>query len=115
MERLIRQRAGEIFGALSHPTRLRMVELLLNDEKTVNDIAATLGLLQSGTSQHLAVLTRAGVLSVEQRGASRCYRVRGPRVGRILSLIEEFCGVHGLEGSAEDDEGTVLAERDGLR
>jgi ArsR family transcriptional regulator len=98
----IRLRASEIFGALSHPTRLRIVELLQDGEKTVGDIAATLGLMQSGTSQHLAILARAGVLSVDQRGSLRFYRLRGPRVGRILALIEEFCSVHSLEGYAED-------------
>jgi DNA-binding transcriptional ArsR family regulator len=104
MDRYVRERAGALFAALGHPTRLRIVELLLSQEKTVNEIATTLGVLQSGTSQHLAVLTRAGVLVVEQRGASRFYRVRGPRVARILALIEEFCTVHNLYGAEDAPE-----------
>jgi DNA-binding transcriptional ArsR family regulator len=117
MDKHIRERAGALFGALAHPTRLRIVELLLEGEKTVNDIAATLGVLQSGTSQHLAILTRAGVLVVEQRGSSRYYRVRGPRVARILTLIEEFCTVHGLYGTddaAEPEEAVSLTGPAGI-
>ena len=91
-----RQRARQLFGALAHPARLRIAELLCHGEQTVNEIAAALDLSQSGTSQHLAILTRAGVLVVEPRGAARIYRVRGPRIARILTLIEEFCETHEL-------------------
>jgi ArsR family transcriptional regulator len=97
-----RERAGLLFGALSHPTRLRIVELLSSGEKTVNEIAGALEISQSGTSQHLAILTRVGVLVVEPQGVTRHYRVRGPRIVRILGLIEEFCELHSLYGQAEE-------------
>jgi len=102
MNTLIRERASRIFAALSHATRLRIIEQLCTGEKTVNEIAADLHLGQSGTSQHLAVLTRAGLLAVEQHGVSRVYRLRGPRIQRILDLIAEFCEVHELYGSPEE-------------
>lgn len=77
--------------------------MLCEGEKTVNDITTMLDLSQSGTSQHLAVLTRAGVLVVEPRGAARLYHVRGPRIERILALIDEFCEAHELYGLPEDN------------
>ena len=104
MNDLICQRASQLFTSLSHPTRLRIAELLCTGEKTVNEIAAELHFSQSGTSQHLAILTRAGVLVVEQRGVSRFYRVRGPRIQRILDLIVEFCHTHELYGMPTDSE-----------
>lgn len=104
MDKQIRERATSLFAALAHPTRLRIVELLIDDGCTVNEIAAAVNSSQSGTSQHLAVLTRAGVLTVEPRGSSRTYRVRGPRIERIIALIEEFCRVHALYGPGVDDE-----------
>jgi len=75
----------------------------LAGEKSVGDIAASVGIGQSGASQHLALLARAGVVVAEARGTSRIYRVRGPRIGRIVSLIEEFCHVHHLYGSVESE------------
>jgi ArsR family transcriptional regulator len=102
MESAVRERAGQLFAALSHPTRLRIVELLCSTEMTVKEVASALNQGQSGTSQHLAILARAGILTVEPRGASRRYRVRGPRISRILGLIEEFCTVHELYGNAEE-------------
>ena len=103
MDRFIRERSSMLFAALANPTRLRIVELLLNGEKNVNDIASSLDIQQSSASQHLAVLTRAGVLVVEPRGTMRCYRVRGPRIAKILGLIEEFCSVHSLYGFEDAD------------
>ena len=101
MNGAIRERAAVIFAALSHPTRLRILELLLGGERTVNEVAASLGLQQSLASQHLAVLTRAGILTFTPRGSARAYRVRGPRIALILELIEAFCNMHHLRG--EDD------------
>jgi ArsR family transcriptional regulator len=96
-----RERASQLFAALGNPTRLRIVELLLAGERTVNDVAASLNLQQSSASQHLAVLTRAGVLQVAPRGTARIYSVRGPRIASIVALIEEFCHVHQLYGTEE--------------
>lgn len=108
MDTQTRERAGQLFAALSHPARLRIVELLCQGERPVNDIAQELDLSQSGTSQHLAVLTRAGVLKVEPQGTTRIYRVRGPRIPHILTLIEEFCHINQLYGAPieEDPEET---------
>ena|SRR5260370_20402444 len=99
-----RERASQLFAALSNPSRLRIVELLCDQEMSVNQICDALSLNQSATSQNLATLTRAGILKVEQQGASRIYRIRGPRIPRILALIEEFCQIHELYGIAKETE-----------
>ena len=108
-----RERASQLFAALSNPSRLRITELLCHAEMSVNEICAELHLGQSATSQNLAALTRAGALVVEHRGANRIYRVRGPRIARILGLIEEFCQVHDLYGVQEGhDEALNASDRD---
>lgn len=96
-----RERSCELFHALSNPVRLRIVEAVIEGEKSVGEIAAAVGIGQSGASQHLALLARAGVLVPESKGTSRIYRVRGPRIAQIVSLIEEFCHVHRLYGSVD--------------
>ena len=110
MNNPIRERACLLFAALAHPTRLRIVEILGTGEKTVNEIASDLHVSQSGTSQHLAVLVRAGILAVKPQGVARLYRIRGPRIARILDLMVEFCEVHNLSGGVEDE---VEEEREG--
>ena len=96
-----RERAGQLFAALANPMRLRVTELLCSGERTVGSIAEAVGISQSSASQHLAILARAGVVVCERRGTSHYYGVRGPRIGLILDIIEEFCHVHSLFGDKD--------------
>ena len=82
--------ATDLFSALAHPTRLRIIELLTASERTVNEIAHELDILQPNTSQHLAILQRAGVVKVTPRGALRSYSIRAPRMNQILLLVDEL-------------------------
>ena len=104
MNEQTRERASRLFCVLSNPSRLRITELLCRAEMSVTEFCAALSLGQSATSQNLAALTRAGVLVVEQKGANRIYRVRGPRIARLLALIEEFCQARELYGISEEAE-----------
>lgn len=93
-----------LFGALAHPTRLRIVEVLTERERTVNDVAEALGLLQPNASQHLAILYRIGVVKVTREGAQRCYSLRGPRITQILRLLNEFRSIHKATLKAENGQ-----------
>ncbi|BDI34086.1 hypothetical protein CCAX7_61370 [Capsulimonas corticalis] len=86
--------AVELFSSFSNPTRLKIVELLTERERTVGEIAHDLGLLQPNVSQHLTILSRAGVVKSTRDGASHCYSLRGPRIAQILKLVNEFQEVH---------------------
>lgn len=86
-----------LMHALAHPTRLRIVELLTGESCTVGEVADALDLLQPNASQHLAVLSRAGVVKVVQEGTARRCSLRGPRITRILELVSEFQQVHAAD------------------
>jgi len=83
-----------LFAALAHPTRLRIVELLTERGHSVSEIAAALGLRQPNASLHLAILSRAGVVKATQDGTTHCFSLRGPRIARILQLVDEFRSIH---------------------
>lgn len=86
--------AVTLFAALAHPTRLRMVNLLTERGYTVTEVAEALEILQPNASQHLAILLRAGVVIATPLGAARCYELRGPRIARILRLVNEVLAIH---------------------
>lgn len=77
---------AEFFRVLGHPARVRILELLREGERTVGELQAALALDSSGTSQHLGVLRRQGVLESRKEGTSAYYRVRDPRTFELLEV-----------------------------
>ena len=98
MDKPIRSRVTILFSALANETRICIVEAVTEAPKTVGQIATELGIQQSSASQHLAILARAGVLKVTKQGAFRHYGLRGPRIPKILEILEDFCRVHQIYG-----------------
>lgn len=89
-----REFGARMFAALGNPARLHILEQLAAGPASVKEIAEVTGLKQSMTSQHLAVLLAAGVVVCTAVGNLRIYRLRGPRIAKILELVEEFYNVH---------------------
>jgi DNA-binding transcriptional ArsR family regulator len=80
---------ADFFRILGHPARVRMLELLRDGERTVGDLQAELGLDSSGTSQHLGVLRKQGLLDSRREGTSVYYRVRDPRIFQLLKVARQ--------------------------
>jgi DNA-binding transcriptional ArsR family regulator len=81
---------AQLFRVLGHPVRIRMLELLLDGERTVGDLQAALSLDSSGTSQHLAALRQQGVLESRRAGTSVYYRIRDPRVSQLMAVAKQI-------------------------
>ena len=94
MTRQQRGYASKVFAALANPARLHILQTVADGPASVNEIARATGLKQSLTSQHLATLTSAGVLVWRPNGRQRIYSLRGPRIGHMLGLAEEFFEAH---------------------
>lgn len=63
------ERRARVFAALSEPNRLRIVELLLDNEEVCGkDVAERLGISLSLYSHHAKALREAGVMVQERRG-----------------------------------------------
>jgi len=81
---------AEFFRVLGHPARVRILELLRDGEKSVGELQAELRLDSSGTSQHLGVLRRQGVLESRKEGTSVYYRMRDPRTSELLEVARQI-------------------------
>jgi ArsR family transcriptional regulator len=88
------QAKAEFFRILGHPVRIRTLELLRDGERTVGDLQNALGLDSSGTSQHLGVLRRHGVLESRRDGTNVYYRVRDPRTFQLLEVARQILTSH---------------------
>ena len=64
---------SQFFKALSHPTRLMIINELLNKKICVNDIEKILELRQSNISQHLSLLRLLNIVDFRKDGNKKCY------------------------------------------
>lgn len=79
---------SEIFKALGHPARLQMaLGMLNNDSCNVSDISEKLNMPQSTTSQHLAILKKANIISYTKKGVETCYYVENDYIKSILKQL----------------------------
>ena len=61
-------RLDTAFSALADPTRRRILEMLLEDDMAVTDVAEPFEMSLAAISKHLGVLTRSGLIAQEKRG-----------------------------------------------
>ena len=64
-----------VWTALVDRHRRDLLDLLAQEELSVGELVARLGLTQPQTSKHLRVLREAGLVRVEARGPHRIYAV----------------------------------------
>jgi ArsR family transcriptional regulator, zinc-responsive transcriptional repressor len=85
--------AAECLRTLAHPHRLRMVQMLLQGQYTVGDLAESCELPSAMASEHLRLMQRCGFLTSEKDGRKVYYRVAEPQLASILKCIEDRFGV----------------------
>ncbi|UOQ46708.1 metalloregulator ArsR/SmtB family transcription factor [Gracilibacillus caseinilyticus] len=66
----------QTFSALAEPSRLAIVDLLLNQPLPVGEIAEKLQLNQPQASKHLRVLSEAGIVEVHPIANRRIYKLK---------------------------------------
>lgn len=87
----------EVFGAISHPARRRMLDLLAEGDRPVNAIAGHFEMSRPAVSQHLRVLLDVGLVTEQRHGRERRYRLAPERLGGVrdwLAHYEKFWDDH---------------------
>ena len=86
------------FRALSDPKRLRILNLLMQGESSVQDLADTAGLEQPSVSRHLAQLRREGIVHRRAEGNRAIYRIHDSTVVEICEIVCGGLAVRFCEG-----------------
>ena len=103
---LVHEVKANLFRVLGHPTRVRILELLREGERSVGTLQAELDLDSGGTSQHLGALRRIGLVASRRDGNNVYYRVNDDAVFDLLAagraiisrrLASEQSILHALE------------------
>jgi ArsR family transcriptional regulator, cadmium/lead-responsive transcriptional repressor len=81
---------ARFFKGLGDATRLRILELLLDRERTVGELVDLLDLPQARVSTHLACLRWCGYVRARKDGRRVWYELRDPRIEKLLRLADEL-------------------------
>ena len=79
------QELADLFKVLGDPTRIRIVQQLLNKEMCVTDIAEAMGMGQSAISHQLRVLRQARLVAFRKEGKTVYYSLNDEHVVMLLS------------------------------
>ena len=80
--------------AMGHPSRLDLLELLAQAERSVDDLAGVAGLTTANTSQHLQYLRRGGLVTSTKRGLHVFYRLAGDDVIDLIRALRRSTERH---------------------
>ena len=108
LSRPISELKADLFKALAHPARVRVLEVLSEGEQTVGAMQPLVGVEASHLSQQLAVLRRAGVVTSRKEGAAVVYALRDPEIVKLLAvakrvLINALAQSQGLLADLQSD------------
>jgi DNA-binding transcriptional ArsR family regulator len=81
------QQVAEYFSVLSEPMRLRILNLLREGEKCVQELVDATQTSQANVSKHLKVMLQAGILSRRTEGTSAYYSVGDPLSFELCNLV----------------------------
>ncbi len=85
------QRAAKIARALAHPARISILRILAGRSTCFcGDLTDLLPLAQSTISQHLKVLSTAGLISATAEGVRNCYCLRPEGVRELKGILNEL-------------------------
>lgn len=80
---------AEFFKTLGHPARIRVLELLAVQDRSVSELLPEVGLESSNLSQQLGVLRRAGVVLARKEGSAVIYSIASPDIAELLAVARK--------------------------
>lgn len=85
---------AEFFKALAHPLRIKILELLADGDKNVNEIQSLIGSEGSAVSQHLTVLRAKNIVTGTKDGNRVIYSLRDPMIIELLHVARQIFNNH---------------------
>jgi DNA-binding transcriptional ArsR family regulator len=105
------QQVSEYFSILSEPMRLRILNLLREGEKCVQELVESTATSQANVSKHLKVMLQAGILSRRSEGTSAYYKVEDELIFELCNLVCDRLATR-IEEQARHFRDFTLANKD---
>ena len=92
----------EIMTLLSNRSRLMILCLLSESEKSVGELAQAIGSRDTAISQQLAVLRRERIVKARREGQTMYYRIVRDDIGKMLAFLYDTYCADGAEPKEAD-------------
>jgi DNA-binding transcriptional ArsR family regulator len=90
----LQQFKANFFKALGHPLRIRILELLAEGDKNVNELQTLIGSEGSAVSQQLAILRNNNIVYGTKDGNKVTYSLRDPMIIELLGVARQIFNNH---------------------
>jgi DNA-binding transcriptional ArsR family regulator len=102
------ERLPEVLKVLGEPQRIAILRLVRERELPAGEIATHFKITRQAISQHLRLLTNAGLLKLRRDGTKRLYRVHREAFGELQTFLDGFWNdrLSTLKRQIEKDKGT---------
>jgi len=84
---------GDVFDALAHPARRKILKLLRRRAMSAGELADRFDLAKPTLSGHFAVLKSADLVTTERRGTTILYRVNMSALEEATAALMDLAGV----------------------
>jgi DNA-binding transcriptional ArsR family regulator len=81
---------GDVFAAISDPTRREILDRLGGGDLTVSELAEPFEMSQPAVSQHLRILRQAGLVSQQREGRFRRYRLNAEGLKHVYDWVSHY-------------------------
>lgn len=102
--RPVAEAKADLFKALAHPGRVRILELLAEGQHSIGELASGTGMELSHLSQQVAVLRRAGVVDSRRVKNTVICSMRDPQTAELLAVARRM-----LTRTLRDDQELLAA------
>jgi len=86
----LHQMKAEFFKTLSHPLRIRVLEMLSESEYSVGELLREIDVEASNLSQQLAILRRAGLVATRKEGSTVHYALVSPQIADLMAVARSI-------------------------
>ncbi len=92
---------SDVFDALAHPVRRKILKLLRNGPLSAGDLAERFDLAKPTLSGHFTVLKTADLVSAERKGTSIIYRLNMSVLEEAMAALMSIAGTEAREPKGE--------------
>ena len=89
MEERMFQMHAEVCKSMANPTRLKIINLLGEGEKSVEELRKRLKLPKANLSQHLSILRQGRIVASRRKGLNVYYKCSNPKMLKACEILRE--------------------------